>query len=290
MNLWAALATVLTLLPTVAGAQTYGSTLPVEQARLVRPFLELGIVQSEPGEGFHDFLGRVAKVMDRYSARTLHEACGVIMVRNDPEDEVAWRVRITSNRSHVSCTMIQFPMSGWTRLGPDIHSHPFARYGARVNAIDAARGLYQCGYSLNVFDDTFSDVDYKRGAGYLVSRGRLLYQHGKQYPVFQPLIFDRSSAPGEDLPEFIVMLPEGPDETAVGGAWRGTDLESQVQTLCPVDQVDIPVQTADKGGPLMTPANGNRTSPESARHPVPGADQPTLPEGSAHATHPDPTP
>ena len=63
-------------------------------------FVELGALDSEPGEALDPFLVRVAQAMDSFTSITGHEVCGVIM---QSEQEDAWRVRLTTNRSHIGC-------------------------------------------------------------------------------------------------------------------------------------------------------------------------------------------
>jgi hypothetical protein len=160
-----------------------GATLTPQQAELQAPFVELGAMDSTSGETQKDFLVRVAQAMDVFTRTTQHEVCGVIMV--NPEQN-AWRVRLTTNRSHLACVMVVFDETGYVRMGEDIHSQPRIEGGTQANAQDILRRRdFSCGERIHIFDEDFSKVDFDHGPGYLVSRGRLLYQHGRQWPIQQ---------------------------------------------------------------------------------------------------------
>lgn len=166
------------------------------------PFVELGALDSRPGESEDEFLVRVARVMDAFTRHTNHEACAVIMIH---DSSLSWRARVTTNRSHLSCTMVLFDEPGFSRWGPDIHSHPYVPDGVLANAQDVLRNPhFQCGQHIKIFDERFSGQDLERGEGYLVSRGRLLYQdgHPQEAPVafFEPLMEMPELALSEDLP------------------------------------------------------------------------------------------
>ena len=213
--------------------------LTPQQAELRAPFVELGAMDSTEGETRDGFMVRVAQTMDMFTRTTQHEVCGVIMVNSD---ETAWRVRLTTNRSHIACVMVVFDESGYVRMGQDIHSHPRIVGGAQANAQDIIRRRdFSCGETIHIFDEAFSRVDFDRGPGYLVSRGRLLYQHGKNWPIQQVATFDAIDA--DQSPELAkgginpTLTPE-----LAAAAWQNQDVEGVPSTSCPpIEPVLAPV-------------------------------------------------
>ena len=214
------------------------NALGLADASLRTPFVELGALDSLPHEDLDTFLTRVAQAMDTFTRRTHHEVCGVIMV-NDNQDK--WRVRMTTNRSHISCVMVVFDEPGFKRLGPDIHSHPRVTGGALANAQDIQRNKrFECGQNMVVFDETFSTKDLERGPGYLVSRNRLMYQRGKSFPFQQRAVF----ASLETMPDLTLLSGEMgrfesgevasdtalPLQTAL---WENQDTPGLPPTQCP---------------------------------------------------------
>ena len=211
------------------------------EAQTKAPFLELGALDSTEGETLDDFLVRVAQAMDVFTRQTNHEVCGVILV-NEAQD--AWRVRLTTNRSHISCVMVSFDEPGYKRLGPDIHSHPRVPGGIPANSQDVARNpKFHCGQNMVVFDETFSEKDLERGPGYLVSRNRLMFQRGKMFPFQQRAVFPSL----EQMPSLTLLngevasfdsglvasdAEEQPVSTLVA-AWKNEDAEGLPSTTCP---------------------------------------------------------
>lgn len=154
--------------------------LPASRAQALERFVELGVMDSVAGEGLTEFLVRVAQVMQAFTTHTGFEACGVIQVH---AEQLKWRVRLTTSRAHIGCTLVAFPEPGFVSWGADIHSHPRLVGGFLTNAQDVRfRPTLTCGRKAYVFDTLFSAQDFKRGEGYLVARGRLLRQRGVQWP------------------------------------------------------------------------------------------------------------
>ena len=203
-----------------------------EQAAITTPFVELGAMDSRPGEGLEIFLMRVAQVMDMFTRKTKQETCGVIMAKDDNN---GFRVRMTTNRAHIACVGIVFEEPGFHRLGPDIHTHPHVPGGIIVNAQDSRiRPDFICGERVLIFDEKFSDIDLKHGSGYLVSRTRLLYQHGTVASVREVGVFDSI----DTMPT--LMLGGGPSveagivgTAAVRAAWADRDTVDVPTTKCP---------------------------------------------------------
>ena len=196
------------------------------------PFVELGAMDSLPGEDLDGFLVRVSQAIDAFTAKTSHEACGVLMAHVQEE---AWRVRLTTNRSHISCTLILFYEPGFERLGPDIHSHPFLPDGAFANAQDVLRNpRFTCGQHIRVFDERFSTQDLDRGPGYLVSRGRLLYQDGETFLAKEIATFERL----EETPELTLSpgLAWGGvgTQAAAAAAWANEDTQDIPESWFPM--------------------------------------------------------
>lgn len=215
-------------------------------------FVELGALDSTPGEAFDPFLVRVAQAMDSFTSITGHEVCGVIM---QSEHEDAWRVRLTTNRSHIGCVMVSFDEPGFRRYGTDIHSHPRLPGGATVNAQDVMRRPdFHCGMTALVFDETFSGQDLSRGPGYLVSRNRLLYQNGADKPFRQLATFETLDTPPE-LALRQTASPAVPGQEAAAAAWANEDQEGIPATRCPAPET----LTADE------PTDRTRSNAPSAR-------------------------
>lgn len=189
-------------LPLAMADTAGGPTITPEQALLVAPFVDLGSIESQPGEGLDAFVLKTAGVIHDFTLATGHEACGVLMVANaDPDGSNGpWRVRLTTNRSHIACILVEYADAGYRRLGPGIHSHPYLPGGFNINPQDERwrkpkcqgnedkcqamlESAPRCGDDWKLFDSRFSARDFQHGPGYLVTRGRVLYQHGDQYPV-----------------------------------------------------------------------------------------------------------
>lgn len=207
-----------------------GDALTPHQASLYAPFVELGAMDSAPDEEMEAFLIRVAQTLDLFTRQTHHEACGVIMTN---ETQSAWRVRITTNRSHLSCVMVAFEEPGYVRMGGDIHSHPYIPDGTRANAQDVLRRRdFTCGENIRIFDQHFSQIDFDHGPGYLVSRGRLLHQHGEQWPVRLVAEFEEiDDTQSPNLERGGVNPVLNPELAAA--AWKNEDIEGVPSTECP---------------------------------------------------------
>lgn len=137
----------------------------------------LDAMNSAEGETKVAFLKRVGAVLQTFSESTGYEACSKIWSN---ADATAWGVRITSARAHNTCVITNLSVAGMTATEEGIHSHPpLNRY--RANETDLA--FIGGGVRLNEFVYTegaeFSPKDFGLGAGYLVTRGSLLYQHGR---------------------------------------------------------------------------------------------------------------
>lgn len=220
----------------IAAQKKMGDALSPHQAEVYAPFVELGALDSHPGEDLNVFLTRVAQAMDLFTRKTLHETCGVIMV--DPARS-AWRVRLTTNRSHLSCVMVEFDEPGFIRMGEDIHSHPLIPGGVHANAQDIVRRRdFACGEKIQIFDERFSSVDFEHGPGYLVSRGRLLYQHGQQWPIRQLAVFEPINE--EEMPHLAKggINPTLNPELAAA-AWKNEDVDGVPLTQCPTEEADL---------------------------------------------------
>lgn len=229
--------------PAVAKRPAMSNALHAHEAETTDPFVELGALDSQKGEALDAFLVRVAQAMDLFTRTTHHEACGVILV-NARHD--AWRVRMTTNRSHISCVMVAFDEPGYTRLGPDIHSHPRVPGGIPANVQDIARNqAFVCGHNLIVFDETFSERDLDRGPGYLVSRNRLMFQRGRAHPLQQRAVFASidemptlAMHSGERMPAFTGATASDALPTALGAVWANQDAAGVPTTACPDESVD----------------------------------------------------
>lgn len=151
------------------------NTLTAVEAQRIAPFVELGVLDSLPEESKDQFMLRVARSLDDFTERTRHEACSAIM--SNPE-QTQWRVRLITNRSHVGCIRAVFSEPGFLATNETIHSHPqdSSFQTMFANRADARLRGFSCKERLIVDDKSFSPGDLTNGPGYLVARGRLLYQ------------------------------------------------------------------------------------------------------------------
>lgn len=222
--------------PTVQAQPAMPSVLSPDEANSFAPFVELGALDSAPKEIFDDFMVRVAQTMDLFTSKTGHEACGVVMTSTAPGAN-AWRVRLTTNRSHIGCVMVMFDEPGFRRVGTDIHSHPRIVGGVAANSQDLTRRPdFSCGQNIVIFDETFSEKDMDRGPGYLVSRNRLMFQRGRQYPYQQRAQFETL----KEMPELAFSGAKGEalSQTAAA-AWAGEDAEGLPSTHCDVPEAPV---------------------------------------------------
>lgn len=135
-------------------------------------FVELGVVNSRPEEAQNDFLMRVARVLDRFTRTSGHEACGAIMAS---ADNTRWRVRLITNRSQLGCVRMMFDEPGFVLTPDTIHSHPLPNRGRLyANARDQVLRGFRCGTPVIVHDESFSKSDVANSRGYLVAQGQLL--------------------------------------------------------------------------------------------------------------------
>lgn len=212
------------------------------QADLVAPFVELGAMDSWPGESQHDFLVRVAQAMDLYSRQTSFEACGVILKASGAS---MWRVRLTTHRSHIACLMVSFDEPGFAPTGEDIHSHPRVVGGTLANAQDVERNpRFVCNQRMVVFDERFSERDLDRGPGYLVSRGRLMYQRGRAYPFQLRAAFDpveeKPALAFASAPMLASAQAEGRLPALAEAVWANEEAEGLLPIACEADET-LPV-------------------------------------------------
>jgi hypothetical protein len=138
-------------------------------------YVDLGVIDSTPGEAKADYMLRVATVLDQFTTVSGHEACGVIMQRTD---DSGWRVRLTTNRSQLGCVRMLFDEPGYVFTDETIHSHPNPRWSSSLhaNAQDSRLRGFGCGDRILVHDEDFSPGDLANGPGYLVAEGVLLHQ------------------------------------------------------------------------------------------------------------------
>ena len=151
----------------------------------------LGTLESRDGENKVDFLKRVGRVLDGYTATTQLEACGVIIERSNKEEatEGKWVVPMVTQMSHIACAaVITLPHDG-IMTGETIHSHPAfenGRYVANQADVKFFQGLHgkriRRGQRMTLNqkgEPTFSSTDFAGGPGWLVEQGQLLFQNGR---------------------------------------------------------------------------------------------------------------
>lgn len=152
-----------------------------ETVRLVAQFEDLGNWVSRPTETKDAFLLRVGQSLQLYTRMTGHEACGYIV---GDKTATAWSVHLTTNLSHFNCLPVLFvPDSGLDALTETIHSHPNPEYGRSIRVtrddkdLNPGNGALGEGDRVRVESGDFSRQDFQRGTGYLVTKGKVLYQN-----------------------------------------------------------------------------------------------------------------
>lgn len=195
--------------------------------------VELGAVESREGESKSDFMLRTARYLDAFTRTTGHEACGSIA----SNEQGQWRVRLTTNRSQIACVLVDFDETqrGWEATGESIHSHPLMQYAFKANLQDTMLTSMMgngtvCGNRVRTDDFNFSDRDYDNGSGYLVARGRLLYQ-GKPGERLEIGRVDRHS-PLEALELPPISSGRAQAIQASQAAWEAGDAEGLPRTEC----------------------------------------------------------
>lgn len=145
------------------------------EAATQAPFVDLGVFNSRKGEDKDAFMMRVGKFLNAFTHATEHEACGMLMAR---EDGTGWRVRVSTNRSQLACASIRFDETGMRPTRETIHTHPSRTRYIHANARDTRLRGFRCGSSVIIAPFDFSDGDYENGPGYLVVDDMVYYQNG----------------------------------------------------------------------------------------------------------------
>jgi hypothetical protein len=147
-------------------------------APLSQPFVELGAMDSTADESLESFLLRAGGILEQFTERTGYEGCGSIQ-QSVIHKPLHYRIRLTTNLAHAACALMALEEPGFERFGPDLHSHPYLPKGTLTNAQDFFYNPdIPCGTFVQIYDKLFSLRDLRRGPGYMVSRGLLLYQNG----------------------------------------------------------------------------------------------------------------
>lgn len=145
------------------------------------PVVQLPTLSQRNAEAHSDFLVRVAGWMHNYTSGTNEEVCANICASPDG----ALSVRLLSNKSHLACGLMDMCAPGSSLTADSIHSHPLDE-NFRINDADRAflrdrspgRNINRhASFTANA--EEFSSFDYDNGPGYLVAKGRLLYQSGR---------------------------------------------------------------------------------------------------------------
>jgi hypothetical protein len=148
-----------------------------EEAQTYSLFEDLGTWTSRAGEGHDAFLVRVGSSLAAYTKKTGFEACGYVATKDG-----GWSVHLSTNRSHFNCIDINFDHNpAVVTTTETIHSHPnmgsFIVATAQDKALNPMNGALAPGNKVPVYSRDFSDQDFQRGPGYLVTHGKLMYQN-----------------------------------------------------------------------------------------------------------------
>lgn len=149
---------------------------------------EVGTYTSAPGESYEAFVVRVAKILNTWTQQNGKEACGEFSKAADG----TYAIQLTTERAQVMCIFNLTPLPGTTLVGDSLHSHPtptdrsgdyqmtdedraaFKAVGDWEHAAKSNRWVHGDGSLAD-----FSTDDYDSGPGFLVARGKLMYQHGR---------------------------------------------------------------------------------------------------------------
>lgn len=184
------------------------------------PYVDLGVIDSRPGEEKQAYLHRVGQVLNDFTLASGHEACGAIM---ENEEGDAWRVRLTTNRSQFSCVKMIFQEEGYLLTDETIHSHPQPKRDSLwANAQDEKLLGFPCGHPFRVHDADFSDGDLRTGAGYLVARGRLLYHRNG-------VKLDLGEVPKADTSGYLAHIPNDTGRMKTSGDTRTMVAKAMVE-------------------------------------------------------------
>lgn len=140
------------------------------------PRVEVATILPLQGEVPLDTIARAGRVAEDYTRHAGFEACAIVC-QNEAGQAA---LRLTTNFSHVACTLRQEQAScpaGFAPTLESLHTHPFVSQ-VRANPVDAVFTGQRRGRRIVVEPHGFSDQDYQAGPGYLVAMGRLLYQEG----------------------------------------------------------------------------------------------------------------
>jgi hypothetical protein len=124
-----------------------------------------------------DFLVRVGTELQDWAAKNKTEACGQIAANESGN----WSVVIVTENAHAACGEPRGALlPGYHFIGKTIHVHPQKRTYI-VNGYDEAMGDtgLALGQKVPLDPERYSDADFASGPGYLVTNGKLYYQHGK---------------------------------------------------------------------------------------------------------------
>jgi hypothetical protein len=134
------------------------------------------VVQTQ-SESFDQFLIRTAEELQDWAAKNKTEACGQLA----QNDAGLWSVVIVSENAHAACGEPRGALlTGYHFVGKSIHVHPQKR-SYIVNGSDSAMGDtgISIGMTVPLEPEHYSKADYASGPGYLVTAGKLYYQHGE---------------------------------------------------------------------------------------------------------------
>jgi hypothetical protein len=133
------------------------------------------IIQTQ-GQSYNDFLLGVGHELQDWAAKNQTEACGQL-AQNETGN---WSVVIVSENAHAACGEPQGALlKGYHFVGKTIHVHPQKRFYI-VNNADESMGDtgLSIGSRVQLEPEHFSKADIASGPGYLVTNGKLYYQHG----------------------------------------------------------------------------------------------------------------
>lgn len=153
--------------------------------------LALGTMENRPSESKIDFLKRVGRVLEMFTAQNNYEACGNLGERKHLNDfeEGKWSVTLLTQESHIACGGMSLFPNDVSDTKTTIHSHPnvINNRTYKINKSDAAflnylgtTTRYKVGqrgnYPFKNQSYNFSEQDLKHDNGYLVVNGTL-YEH-----------------------------------------------------------------------------------------------------------------
>jgi hypothetical protein len=146
------------------------------------PVVELTTLAQKDGESNDQFMARAGQWGKNYTTGTNEEICANVC--SSPSGQLS--MRLFTNTSHLACATMSACSAGSAMTGDTFHTHPvdeqFSMNDADRSFVrdrSASANIVARHANFSAEGRDFSDADYAGGPGYVVAKGKLLYQHGR---------------------------------------------------------------------------------------------------------------